>query len=218
MNCEILIKMKRILKAIGVFTIVVLTATIIANRSIINCTEDKHSDKIENVPFKKVGLLLGTNKNYSNGNPNKYFYNRIDAAVELYKAGKIKYIIASGDNSIEGYNEPEEMKQELIVRGIPEENIFLDFAGFRTLDSVVRANEIFSQDDIIVISQKFHNQRAIYIADEYGIDAFGFNAQDVNSGSISKTQIREYFARLKVFLDILRHTEPKFLGEKIQIE
>ena len=189
----------------------------LSNRSIINCTNDTHSDKIENVPNKKVGLLLGTNKNYSNGNPNKYFYNRIDAAVELYNARKIKYIIASGDNSLPGYNEPEQMKEELIAKGIPEENIFLDFAGFRTLDSVVRSNEIFNQDDIIIISQKFHNQRAIYIAEKYGIEAFGFNAKDVNSNNISKTQIREYFARLKVFLDILRRTEPKFLGDKIKI-
>ncbi|WP_317171537.1 vancomycin high temperature exclusion protein [Flavobacterium sp. I3-2] len=130
----------------------------------------------------------------------------------------MKYIIASGDNSVEGYNEPEEMKLELIERGIPEEHIFLDFAGFRTLDSVVRTNEIFSQDDIIIISQKFHNQRTIYIADKYGIEAFGFNAKDVNTVTISKTQVREYFARLKVFLDILRRTEPKFKGDKIKIE
>lgn len=210
--------MKRILKAIAIFFIVVLISVIAANRSIINCTNDKQTDKIENVPNKKVGLLLGTNKNYANGSPNKYFYNRIDAAVELYNAGKIKYIIASGDNSVKGYYEPEQMKEELVSRGIPEENIFLDFAGFRTLDSVVRANEIFDQDDIIIISQKFHNQRAIYIAENYGIEAFGYNAKDANSSSISKTQIREYFARLKVFLDILRGTEPKFLGEKIVIE
>lgn len=110
------------------------------------------------------------------------------------------------------------MKLELIERGIPEEHIFLDFAGFRTLDSVVRTNEIFSQDDIIIISQKFHNQRAIYIADKYGIEAFGFNAKVVNTVTISKTQVREYFARLKVFLDILRRTEPKFKGDKIKIE
>ena len=218
MNFENLDKMKRFIKVIGIFLIVMLIAIFLANRSIINCTNDKHSDKIENVPNKKVGLLLGTNKNYSNGNPNKYFYNRIDAAVELYNAGKIKYIIASGDNSLPGYNEPEQMKEELIAKGIPEENIFLDFAGFRTLDSVVRANEIFNQDDIIIISQKFHNQRAIYIAEKYGIEAFGFNAKDVNSNNISKTQIREYFARLKVFLDILRRTEPKFLGNKIIID
>lgn len=209
--------MKRIFKALCIFSIVVFVMVVIANRSIINCTADLHTDKIENVPTKKVGLLLGTNKNYSNGKPNKYFYNRIDAAVELYNAGKIKYIIASGDNSLENYNEPEQMKVELMARGIPQEKIILDFAGFRTLDSVVRSFEIFGQDDIIVIAQEFHNQRAIYIAENFGISAFGYDAKDGIDG-FSKTQFREYFARLKVFLDILRRTEPKYLGEKITIE
>jgi SanA protein len=166
-----------------------------------------------------TGLLLGTSKYGSNGKPNQYFINRIDAAVKLYKAGKIKYIIVSGDNRSVNYNEPLKMKKELIKRGIPAEIIFVDYAGFRTFDSVIRAKEIFGQNTFIIISQEFHNKRAIFIARKSGIDAYGFNAEDVGMSNGLFTNMRELFARVKVFLDIyVFHSQPKYLGEKVIIE
>ena len=108
-----------------------------------------------------MGLLLGTGKFLKNGCKNLYFFNRIDATEQLYKSGKIQYILISGDNSTKNYSEPEDMQAELIKRGIPADKIVLDFAGFRTLDSVVRAKEIFGQNSFIIISQKFHNERAM---------------------------------------------------------
>jgi SanA protein len=171
---------------------------------------------ITEVKSEKVGLVLGTAKYLSSGYENPYFFNRINAAVELYQSGKIKYILVSGDNSRKDYDEPGDMKEELMKKGIPEEFIFLDYAGFRTLDSVVRAKEIFGQNSIIVISQKFHNERAVFIANKHGIEAYGYNAKDV-SFKDHKTEIREIMARNKVFIDLLFSIEPKFYGEKIDI-
>lgn len=172
---------------------------------------------VSRVPKVKVGLLLGTSKLLRNGYNNAYFFNRIDAAVALYKSGKIKYILVSGDNGSESYNEPQDMKEELMLRGIPASAIYLDFAGFRTLDSVVRAKKIFGQASYIVISQEFHNERAVFIARKMGIEAYGFNAEDVKAYMGFKTKVREVFARTKVFVDFLFGVEPKFLGEKVEI-
>lgn len=174
---------------------------------------------VNKIPARKIGLLLGTSKYLSNGNMNFYFSYRIDAAEKLFKNGKIKYIIASGDNSEQYYNEPLEMKNELIKKGVPDSSIILDYAGFRTFDSVIRCKEVFGQDSITIISQKFHNERAVFIANNYGINGIGFNAVDVNAYYGFKTKLRELLARVKLFLDIyILKVRPHFLGEKITIQ
>jgi SanA protein len=170
------------------------------------------------IPYNKVGLLLGTSKFNQSGQPNLYFYYRIRAAVVLYKAGKIKYIIVSGDNRTLSYNEPITMKKELLKNGIPSEVIFLDYAGFRTFDSIIRCFEIFGQKSFTIISQGFHLERAVFIAHRYGIGAIGYEARDVNYMQGLSTQTREYFARVKVFLDFFTGEKPKFLGKKIVIK
>lgn len=171
----------------------------------------------EGISINKTGLLLGTGKFLNNGYENPYYTYRIRAANELLKSGKIKYLIISGDNSQKNYNEPEMMKQDLIKLGIDSTKLYLDFAGFRTFDSIIRAKEIFGQDSITIISQAWHNERAIFIAEKEGIAAIGFNAKDVNKRAGLKTQIREKLARVKVYFDYLFNTKPKFLGEKIEI-
>jgi SanA protein len=172
---------------------------------------------LSEIPTNKVALLLGANKTIQ-GYPNLYFTYRIQATLQLYLAGKVQYIIVSGDNHTHEYNEPEDMKQALLAGGVPESAIIMDFAGFRTLDSVVRCKEIFGQDKVTIISQPFHNYRAIYIAQHFGIEAIGFNAKDVPQQMGIKTKLREVFARVKVFLDLyILQTSPKFLGEKISI-
>lgn len=170
-------------------------------------------DAIDNIPKNNVGLVLGASKFAPSGNINLFYKHRVDAAVALYKAGKIEYILVSGDNGRKDYDEPTDFKNDLIAKGIPADRIFLDYAGFRTLDSIVRAKEIFGQNTITIISQKFHNQRAIYIAQHYGIDAIAYNAKDVY-----KTPPREYLARAKASLDLLFNVTPKFLGDKIAIK
>lgn len=189
-----------------------------AYRIIEKSTESYLYSTIDSVIPAKAGLLLGTNKELAGGYRNDYFYNRIDAAVELYKNKKIRYIIVSGDNSAINYNEPQDMKDELLKNGIPDSAIVLDHAGFRTFDSVIRAKEVFGQNTFIVISQKFHNERAVYIARKNNINAFGFNAKDVDAYKGFKTKNREYLARVKVFLDLWQGTTPRFLGEKVEIK
>ena len=209
-----------ILKRIGlcffILLLLILSSIWIADNQINNRTASYVFSRWQDVPQQKVGLVLGTSKNGRFG-VNLYFHYRIQAATELYKAGKIKYIVVSGDNSRSSYNEPKDMKDELVKNGIPEDVIYLDYAGFRTLDSIVRLNKIFGQEEFVVISQQFHNQRAIYIAQQYGLKAYGYNAQDVNTRAGLKTNVREKFARVKVFVDILTGKNPKFLGEEIHI-
>lgn len=200
---------------VGVF--LALGLVYFCHTTIVGETQDFVSDDLQTLPQEKVGLLLGTSKTLKNGRKNLYFYYRIDAAERLYKSGKIQHIIVSGDNSRKDYNEPEDMKLELIARGVPAEHIREDFAGFRTLDSVVRAKEIFGQKSFIIISQKFHNERAIFLAQQNDIKAYGYNAQDVHQHAGLKTKIREYFARVKVFYDLYLGVKPKFGGEKILI-
>jgi len=181
-------------------------------------TQDRLYSDVNAIPKKNVALLLGTSKYLGKGYINRYFRYRIKAVVQLYNAGKIKHIIASGDNRTIYHNEPLDMKKSLVARGVPKQAITLDYAGFRTLDSIVRCKEIFSQDDIVVVSQAFHNQRALFISDFYGIKAIAFNARDVPFFDDIKTPIREYFARFKAVLDLyLLKTQPKFLGEKVEI-
>jgi len=192
-----------------------LLATVIfivsCNLWIVNSTRDQLYTDVSLIPARKTGLVLGANKNL-------YFYYRINAAAELYKHGKVKYLLVSGDNHTEGYDEPTEMKNALIAHGIPDTCIYLDYAGFRTFDSMVRCRDVFGEDTITVISQPFHNQRAVFIANHEGMNAIGFNAENVHHRTSFKTKWREYFAKVKCVLDLyLFGTKPKFLGEPITI-
>lgn len=210
--------MKRKLLYITLIIVILYTISlIVCNRTIKKHTSAQIYSEVITIPQNNVGLLLGTSPKLKNGNNNLYFDYRILAAVELYKAGKIKYILISGDNRREDYNEPEEMKKALMQKGIPEKSIYLDYARFRTLDSVVRAKEVFGQNRLTIISQRFHNERAIYLAEKNGINAIGYNAKDVNAYSGLKTNIRELFARVKMFIDLATDKQPHFLGEKIII-
>ena len=175
-------------------------------------------DDVENIPKNKVGLILGANKFTSSGHINLYYKYRLEAAFQLYKSGKVDFILISGDNSRKEYDEPTDFKNDLILKGVPREKIFLDYAGFRTLDSVVRAKEIFGLNALTLISQKFHNERAVYLARHFNINAIAFNARDFRGRFGLKTKLREYLARTKASTDILFNIELKFLGEKIEIK
>jgi len=213
------IKFKKVyIPTILILIILSLVSILWANSTINKQTESRIYSDTDSIPENNVGLLLGTSKFLRNGNSNQYFENRILATIQLYKAGKIKNVVISGDNSKKDYNEPEDMKNELIKRGIPEDRIYLDFAGFRTYDSVFRMKEIFGQDRFTIISQEFHNQRAVYIASALKLNAIGFNAKDVNAYNGFKTKIREKFARVKMFIDLIFEKKPKFLGDKIEIK
>ena len=175
------------------------------------------TDHAAELPERKAALLLGTSPKLADGRSNTYFHLRIRAAADLYRAGKVRYIIVSGDNRKHGYNEPEAMKAALVAQGIPAEKIVPDYAGIRTLDSVLRARSIFGQESYIVVSQKFHNERAVYLARAHGIDAYGYNAADVDRYSGFKTEVREYLARVKMLLDLAVQKAPRHQGEPVRL-
>lgn len=170
--------------------------------------------EVSEIPYRKVGLVLGTIPIVHN-HENKYYHYRMDAAAELYFANKVSYLLLSGDNHVSHYNEPESMRQSLIERGVPDSVIYLDCAGFRTFDSMVRAKKVFAQDSVTVVSQQWHAERAIYIAEHYDLDAIAFCADDcvVNRRVYWKNHIREALAKVKVVLDLLVNKQPHFLGE-----
>ena len=180
-------------------------------------TKTQVFNNYERIPFNEVGLVLGTSKYTVYGNQNPYFANRMHAAVELFKRKKVKHLLVSGDNSLKEYNEPKHMRKALMKAGIPDSCITMDFAGFRTLDSIVRSKRVFGQDKVTIISQKFHNHRALFIANQKGVTAIAFNAKDVPFNMSLKTRLREWLARCKAVLDVLLNTQPKFLGEPIPI-
>ena len=210
--------MKKIIFIGAPLLLTVLVITIyVCNRTLQKNIEAYIYSTVSDIPYNKVGLLLGTSPKLKNGKNNLYFDYRIKAATELYNAGKIKYILVSGDNRRNDYNEPEEMKQALIATGIPEQQIILDYAGLRTLDSVIRAHLIFGLERFTLISQEFHNERAIFLAQQNHLQVIGYNAQDVSAYAGYKTNLRELLARVKVFMDIITDKAPKHLGEKIEI-
>jgi len=161
---------------------------------------------LHEMPHSKVGLLLGTSKYNRSGNPNLFFRYRIEAAVELYRSGKIDFLLVSGDNRTLSYNEPRDMRKALMSRGIPDSVIYLDFAGLRTFDSVVRCNKVFDL------------QRALYIAKNEGVNAIGFAAREVEIQSTWTTHVREILARTRAILDVsILNTQPKYLGEPVTV-
>jgi len=190
----------------------------ISDYIVSSSTEKLIFETTESISHNKVGLVLGTSKYLKSGYQNVYYSYRIEATVKLYKANKIDFVLISGDNGNSEYDEPTAMKNDLIEKGIPESKLFLDYAGFRTFDSVIRANKVFGQSSFTIISQKFHIERAIFIAEKNNIKAIGFVASKVSANYGIRTRIREKFARVKLMLDIVFNTQPKFLGEKIEIK
>jgi len=194
--------LKRIAKgviALGFGSVVVV---LLCNWWVVTSTRDQIFFDIGQLPSNDVALVLGTSKFVRSGKENLFFRYRMEATARLWKEGKIKYIILSGNNDSEYYNEPMDMQKALLKLGIPQDVMTLDYAGFRTFDSVVRCKEVFNQDKITIISQNFHNARALYIGNHEGIEAIAFAAQDVPDGYSFRTLIREYMARPYAMLDV----------------
>lgn len=182
------------------------------NYHISAAAEGKLFDLVEKIPVKKTALVFGTSPKVKSGD-NLFYKYRMEAVAALWKAGKIQHVLVSGDNSTMQYDESTAMKKTLVDLGVPDSVITLDYAGFRTLDSVLRCKLVFGQTDIILVSQEFQNERAIFIAEHSGMHAVALNAKDVPANYSYKTLVREYFARVKAVLDIyLLGTQPKFPG------
>ncbi len=195
----------------------VLLAIFIGEVRIDHYAADRLYSDVAQIPQNPVGLLLGTSAEGRSGNPNPYFTNRIAAAAALYKAGKVEHLLITGDNGQSSYNEPMDMRRALMEAGVDSADITLDFAGFDTFDSVVRAQKIFGQQHMTVISQRFHNERALWIARAFGIEAIGFNAADPIRRPTRWSWIRERGARLKMWWDLMVGVDPHFLGEPVTL-
>ena len=205
---------------VKVVVVVALAAIWIGGASVIvsRGAEGRTFSDVAEIPARNVGLVLGCSRVLPDGRLNMFFENRILAATQLFQAGKVRYLVVSGDHHTVDYDEPRDMKESLVKAGLPAERIYCDYAGFRTLDSVVRVREIFDQSRVTIISQKFHNERAIYIAEHRGIDAIGFNAPEVDAYNSFKTKCRELLARANMLMDLfVVRRQPKFLGVKIEI-
>jgi len=213
--------LKKFLNTLFFITIAIVIMVLSIDIYIKDNTKDKIYYSTKDIPPRNVALVLGTAKYIRRGKINYFYKYRIDAAAKLFKEGKVKALLVSGDNATKYYNEPRRMYKDLVKRGVPKNKIYLDFAGFRTLDSIKRANKIFGLKKFVIISQKFHLERAIFLANKSGVDTIGFAAKSLpHSAASLRMRLREYFARVKAFLDVyILHTTPKFFGkyEKIPI-
>lgn len=201
---------KRLALIIGILNVSCIVVMLICNQIVVSNAKGKVFSDIDSIKYNKVGLLLGTTPQARIGRITNYFFiYRIDAAEQLYKAGKIENILISGDeNSLDGINETECMRDSLVARGVPADAIILDGKGYRTICSVVNANKIFGLKSFTIISQEFHNERALYQAEHLALDLENiqaYNAEMPKSRRAFLTTIREYFARVKMFWDLLTY-------------
>ena len=168
----------------------------------------------DRLPVNDVGVVLGTSKRMKNGALNLYFQNRIEAAAELLERGRIKHILVSGHGRAQYYDETSDMRDALLERGVPESSITMDPGGRRTLDSIVRAKEVFGLSRFTIVSQEYHNHRAVFIAQFHGCDVVAYSAREVDSRYSVRTEVRENLARVKALLDLyVLRKEPEILGE-----
>lgn len=209
----------RIFLGLGLIILVLIALFVgICNLKVKKAADGRIYDDVQFIPARNTGLLLGTMQYTKKGASNRYFSNRIDATVQLYASHKISYVLISGDNHKHGYNEPEDMRQSLIAKGVPDSVIYLDYAGFSTFESIARAQKVFGQDSITIISQCWHNERAVYIAKCHNIDAIAFNADDVRyRKSYLRNHAREILAKVKAVLDVMSHKQPRYLGDPMLI-
>lgn len=196
--------------------ICLLIAIFLLDRWISHKTAPYIYNDLNTLPKRSIGVVLGTAKYVRGGGFNEFYRQRILGAIDLYYTGKIDYLLLSGDNALRSYNEPITMQRDLLKAGIPASIIHLDYAGFRTLDSVVRANKVFDANDFTIITQEFHCERAIYIALSQGIQAQCYAVPSPNNMKL--VRVREILARLSAFIDIyILNKEPKFLGPVLPI-
>jgi SanA protein len=193
--------------------------SLLSNWWLIHSTATRIFTDLEQLPANDVALVLGASARTAGGYTNLHFRARIEAAAAAYQRGKVRHLLLSGDNHVQGYDEPSDMQAALLARGVPATALTLDYAGFRTLDSVARAKAVFGQQRLTVISDDFHVQRALFLCQKHGLDAVAFPAEPVPERYARKTRWREYLARVKAVLDVyVLHTKPRFYGPPVEIK
>jgi SanA protein len=203
----------KILSGVIVLFLLLIFVVFFNHYAIQKAAKDLIYSKIENVPYRKIAVLLGTEKKFTNGKTNRFYINRIDATVNLYKAKKIDVIIVSRNQG----NVIDDVKADLIKRGIPEEKIILDYDGLRTYDSMYRMYKVYGQKEFIVIAQRKQNERAIYIAKKNGLNAIAFNAGEYSGYNSFRLNMLEKMERTRLFFEFLVNKKPRYSGEKVTI-
>lgn len=188
-----------------------IISLVVINQAIGFYVRNQIYTDINKLPYRPYGVVLGTSKYFGQNSINLFYHNRLLSTYELFSAGKVDYLLLSGDNRTHQYNEPRTMFQDLKKMGISTEFMYMDFAGFRTLDSVIRADRVFKAHSFTIITQKFHCERALFIAKYHNIDAICFVANYPQGYHF--VRFREFFARLQLLWDILIEKEPHFLGQ-----
>lgn len=216
-NMKIPRKIVIVLSAVFIIFFLILALFVFTNERIISTTKDQIYANIDDLPESQAVLILGA-KVYSNGNLSPYLRDRADTAIAVYSAGKAHKILISGDHGQDEYDEVNAIKDYVLLQGVPDEDIFLDHAGFDTYDSLVRARFVFNVTSLIVSTQDFHVARAVYIGNAQGIEIAGMSADIQKYENISRNYYREYLARTKSFFDVLISAEPRFLGEAHSID
>ena len=184
----------------------------LAERRLDSLADARMSGDASRLPDVDVALVLGTAPIGPEGGPNVYFVRRLDAAAALWKAGKVKYLIVSGSDV-----EPDAMRDGLIARGVPAAAIYRDPAGDRTWDSVLRARDVFGQKRLIIVSQRFHLSRALFLANHAGIEAWSFEARDVDSPYSVFTELRRFPSALRAFFDVWTEAPPPQAAPSVRV-
>ena len=214
---KLILWIKRFLMLVLFLTLVSFLMIWYANYAATRAGKGILFDDVTKIEHRPAGLVFGCSEKLGDRD-NLYFKYRIEAAAKLWHAGKVDFLIVSGDNREKYYNEPVAMRKALVKAGVPFDKIVCDYAGLRTLDSVVRAKKIFGLHEVILVSQKFQNERAAYIAKANGMDVLGYNAQDVEGYAARKTEDREILARVKMWIDInITNKQPKHLGDPEEV-
>jgi len=201
----------------GALALMVALAAWLAERRLEGLAAPYLTDNPVALPAIDVALVLGAAPIGPEGGPNRYFEYRLDAAAALWRAGKVKYLLVSGDNRRPDYDEPTAMRAGLIARGVPASAIYRDFAGVRTRDSILRAKSVFGQNRLIIVSQAFHANRAIFLARQEGVEAWGLEARDVQRAYSILTELRRYPSALRAYYDVWFDTPPRHAGPAIAI-
>ncbi|CNK21919.1 sana protein [Yersinia mollaretii] len=207
---------KRLIISLIIIAGLLMITAIVLDRWISWKTAPFIYDELQDLPHRQVGVVLGTAKYYRAGGINQFYQYRIQGAINAYNSGKVSYLLLSGDNALQSYNEPMTMRRDLIAAGVAPADIVLDYAGFRTLDSIVRTRKVFDTNDFIIITQRFHCERALFIALHMGIQAQCFAVPSPKD--MLSVRVREIFARLGALSDLyILKREPRFLGPLIPI-
>ncbi|WP_343566912.1 ElyC/SanA/YdcF family protein [Sphingobacterium sp.] len=208
-------KIKRFVLVVVALCVVALVVVVITNSNVTAKTDSVIFTELKDVPRTKVAIIFGAGINVDQ--PSRYLKDRLDAGISLYKNHKVDKILLSGDNGRDEYDELSVMKLYCQKNGIDTAKIYIDYAGFDSYSTMYRAKYIFNVDTAILVSQKYHLNRCVYLGDKLGIKSFGYSADRAAYPGYKYYAFREKLSVAKAFLDVMRNRKPKYLGKQVDV-